>query len=149
MSTHQAFLKQAVLQSRRSVQSGSSPFGAVIVKDGKIIARAHNRVVLDNDPTAHAEVVCIRRAAKKLGTFDLTGCVLYTSCEPCPMCLNAVKWANIVEIYYSSDRNDADAIGFRDKDFYEGDNIHLHRIELPQSNEIMKMWAAASSKRPY
>lgn len=147
--THLYFLNKAVAESRLSVESGSSPFGAVIVKDGQMIASAHNTVVLDCDPTAHAEVSCIRAAAKKLGTFDLTGCILYTSCEPCPMCLNAIKWANIAEVYYSSDRHDADAIGFRDKAFYESDNVQLHRIELPESNAVMKQWADSSSKKTY
>ena len=149
MSTHQTYLKEAILESLESVESGSSPFGAVIVKEGKIIARAHNMVVPNNDPTAHAEIMCIRAACQKLGTFDLTGCVLYTSCEPCPMCLNAIKWANIVEVYYSSDRLDADAIGFRDKVFYEKDILHLHRLVLPQSNEVMQKWYQKTGKKPY
>ena len=149
MSTHQIYLEEAILESRRSVESGSSPFGAVIVKEGEIIARAHNQVVPNNDPTAHAEVMCIRAACQKLNTFDLTGCVLYTSCEPCPMCLNAIKWANITEVYYSSDRTDADAIGFRDKAFYDENCVNLHRIDLPQSRDIMQDWYVSASKKPY
>lgn len=149
MPTHQDFLQEAVLESARSVKSGSSPFGAVIVKDGQIIAKAHNQVVPNHDPTAHAEIMCIRAACQKLGTFDLTGCVLYTSCEPCPMCLNAIKWANIAEVYYSSNRFDADAIGFRDKAFYEADCVQLHRIVLPLSNEVMQKWYSDASKKMY
>ncbi len=149
MSIHQTYLKEAILESLESVETGSSPFGAVIVKEGKIVARAHNMVVPNNDPTAHAEIMCIRAACQKLGTFDLTGCVLYTSCEPCPMCLNAIKWANIVEVYYSSDRLDADAIGFRDKVFYEKDILHLHRLISPLSNEVMQKWYQKAGKKPY
>ncbi len=147
--THTDFLNEAVRESRLSVTAGSAPFGAVIVKDGKIIARAHNTVVPDNDPTAHAEVNCIRAACQALGTFDLSGCVLYTSCEPCPMCLNATKWANITEVYYAATRDDADAIGFRDRVFYEEDIIHLRRLEVPDARTVMDDWFADKNKKVY
>lgn len=88
------------------------PFGAVIVRDGKVVAEASNTVTVDNDPTAHAEVNAIRKACAVLGTFDLSGCELYTSCEPCPMCLAACYWAHIDKVYYAADRNDAAAAGF-------------------------------------
>lgn len=110
------------------------PFGAIIVdKEGNIIAKGNNRVLANNDPTAHAEVVAIREACKKLGTYDLAEYTLYTSCEPCPMCLSAIIWSNIKEVYYACTRNDAGKIGFRDDviyDYLEGKNKNL--IDLKQ-----------------
>jgi len=133
-----------------SVDHGSSPFGCVIVdKDGKFVGEGFNHVVLDNDPTAHGEVVAIRNACKNLGTFDLSGCVLYTSCEPCPMCLNACKWANIKEVYYAADRYDAEDIGFRDRVFYEDDPIELIRLDIPKAKEIMQKWKAKADHKEY
>ena len=146
---HRKFLQMAIDESRFSIEHGSSPFGAVIVKDGKIISKAHNSVVFSNDATAHAEVNAIRMAGKVLNTFDLTGCILYTSCEPCPMCLNAAKWANIEKIYFAADRDDADKIGFRDRVFYEETDISLNRILLPQAEEIMQKWYKSKNKKPY
>ena len=112
------------------------PFGAVIVgKEGNIIAQGNNMVLKNNDPTAHAEITVIREACKKLGTYDLSGSILYTSCEPCPMCLSAIIWANIEEVYYACTRNDAGKIGFRDDiiyDYLEGKNREL--ISLKQIN---------------
>lgn len=109
------------------------PFGAVIVdKSGNIIAKGNNMVLANNDPTAHAEVTVIREACKKLGTYDLSGCTLYTSCEPCPMCLSAIIWANIKEVYYACTREDAGKIGFRDDiiyDYLEGKNKDLIKLE--------------------
>ena len=95
------------------------PFGACIVKDGEIIGKGINRVIKDNDPTAHAEIMAIRNACKKLGTYDLTGCELYTSCYPCPMCLSAIIWANIKKVYYGNTKEDAADIGFRDDYIYD------------------------------
>ena len=149
MTNHTYFLQQAVQESLNSVEMGSSPFGAVIVKDGKIIAQAHNMVVPNNDPTAHAEVMCIRKACQTLGTFDLSGCVLYTSCEPCPMCLNAIKWSNITEIYYAATRDDADAIGFRDRVFYDESVVELHHIEVEDARFVMDKWYTSLTKKPY
>ena len=149
MDKHIDFLKMAIEESNLSVKNASSPFGAVVVKDGKIIAKAHNTVVLDCDATAHAEVNAIRQAGKYLGSFDLSGCVLYTSCEPCPMCLNAIKWSNIKEIYYAADRNDADSIGFRDRVFYEEDVVSLKRIKLDEALKVMQDWYHSDKKKPY
>lgn len=95
------------------------PFGAVIVKDGEVVASGYNNVLKDNDPTAHAEIQAIRAACKKLNTFDLTGCELYTSCYPCPMCLGAIIWANIKTVYYGNTKEDAANIGFRDDMIYD------------------------------
>ncbi len=143
------FLKLAIEESHLSVMSGSSPFGAIIVKNGEIIAKAHNQVIARKDPTAHAEILCIRNTCQKIGSYDLTGCVLYSSCEPCPMCLNAAKWANIKTIYYAATRRDADAIGFRDNIFYENTFIELNHIELDSARTIMDKWAQMNSKKPY
>ena len=117
------------------------PFGAVIVKDGEIIAEGFNNVTSSNDPTAHAEITAIRNACKKLETFDLSGCELYTSCEPCPMCLSAIIWANIKEVYYGCTKGDAGEIGFRDDiiyDYLKGENSNLIRLKQIDREECIK-----------
>ncbi len=121
MTTEQnkEYMREAIRLASESVERGGGPFGAVIAKDGKIIARASNSVTLENDPTAHAEVACIREACRALGTIDLSGCEIYSSCEPCPMCLGAIYWAHIDRIYYANDRKDAAEIGFDDDFIYE------------------------------
>ena len=113
------FMRRAVELSIENVKNGGVPFGAVIVRDGEIIAEGVNRVTANNDPTAHAEVTAIRAACAKLGTFQLDGCVVYTSCEPCPMCLSAIYWAGISKIYYGNTKKDADDINFGDDFIYE------------------------------
>ncbi len=107
------------------------PFGACIVKDGKIIGKGINRVIKNNDPTAHAEIVAIRNACKHLETYDLSGCELYTSCYPCPMCLSAIIWANIKKVYYANTKEDAADIGFRDDYIYE----YIDRLSEGQINK--------------
>ncbi len=149
MINHKKFLKQAINESLQSIKEGSSPFGAVIVKNGCIIAKAQNSVVLTHDATAHAEINAIRQAGQILKTFDLSNCVLYTSCEPCPMCLNAIKWANIKDVYFATDRTDAEAIGFRDRFFYDEDNVSLHRINIENAKKIMNDWFLSKTKKPY
>ena len=101
------FMREAIAISIENVKNGGGPFGAVIVKDNEIIARGANRVTASNDPTAHAEVSAIREAARKLGTFNLSGCEIYTSCEPCPMCLGAIYWSRLDKIYYANNKVDA------------------------------------------
>lgn len=118
MDIHIKMMKKAIELSIKNIDNGGGPFGAVVVKDGKIIATGVNRVTATNDPTAHAEVSAIRRAAKKLGTFDLSGCEIYTSCEPCPMCLGAIYWAHLDKIYYGNTKKDAMEIGFDDSFIY-------------------------------
>lgn len=113
------FMREAIRLADESVAKGGGPFGAVIVKDGKIIAGGSNRVTIDNDPTAHAEVSTIRMACRALKTFSLEGCTIYTSCEPCPMCLGAIYWAHIDRIYYGNNRKDAADIDFADNFIYE------------------------------
>ena len=118
------------------------PFGAVIVdKEGNIIANGNNKVIKNNDPTAHAEIIAIREACKKLNTYDLKDYILYTSCEPCPMCLSATIWANIKTIYYGCTRKDAEEIGFRDNyiyDYLEGKNKDVVKLENIERNECLK-----------
>lgn len=117
---HNYFMSRAIeLAAENAGSITGGPFGAVIVKDGEIVAAQSNKVTVDIDPTAHAEVNAIREACKVLGTFDLSGCVLYSSCEPCPMCLSAAYWAHIDKIYYAADRYDAAKVGFDDEFIYK------------------------------
>lgn len=117
--TKQELMKTAIDLSVKNVAEGGGPFGAVIAKDGKIVATGVNRVTADHDPTAHAEVSAIRAAAKALGTFDLSGCEIYTSCEPCPMCLGAIYWAHLDRMYYGNTKTDAAKAGFDDAFIYK------------------------------
>ena len=142
--------------SEKSVKNGGGPFGAIIVKDGNIVAEASNSVTIDNDPTAHAEVNAIRKATSKLGTFDLQGCDIYTSCEPCPMCLGAIYWARLDNIYYANDRKDAARIGFDDDFIYK--EIALKPSERSKHMEILlpeegirafQMWEHKTDKTEY
>ena len=144
------FLDLAIRESEKSVRVGSSPFGAVVVRDGVVIARAHNTVVSKHDPTAHAEVNAIRTACKKLGTFDLSGCDLYSSCEPCPMCAAAITWANISHVYYAVDRSDADKIGFRDKRMFDNKcRVRMRHIENTDAPDIMERWHKLKTRKKY
>lgn len=114
------YMNIAIEEAKEGISNNhGGPFGAVIVKDGEIIATGHNHVVANNDPTCHGEIDAIRKACTKLGTFDLTGCELYTTGYPCPMCLSAIIWANIKKVYYSCDAKDAENIGFRDDFIYK------------------------------
>ena len=122
------FMSEAILEAKKGIQDNhGGPFGAVIVRDNKIIARGHNMVLKENDPTCHGEIVAIRSACKKLNTFDLSGCELYTTGEPCTMCLCASLWANIDKIYYGANIKDNSSIGFRDELF---DNLFSGREKL-------------------
>ncbi len=150
-------MRRAIAVSENSVRNGGGPFGAVIAsKDGDIIAEASNSVTIDHDPTAHAEVNCIRKATAKLGTFDLAGYDIYTSCEPCPMCLGAIYWAHLDKIYYANDRKDAAAIGFDDDFIYqelELKNEDRHKkmeLLLPEeAKKAFEMWAESTDKTEY
>ena len=127
-------MEQAIEESRINLRSNfknGGPFGAAIIKDGEIISTAHNTVLESKDATAHAEINAIRKASQKLNTHDLSGCILYTSAEPCPMCLSAIIWANIKEVYYANTKKDADDIGFRDDMIYEyikGNNKEILKV---------------------
>ena len=113
------FMQRAIELSANNIKNGGGPFGAIIVKDGEIISEGTNRVTAEFDPTAHAEISAIRQAAKKLNTFDLSGCEIYTSCEPCPMCLAAIYWAHLDKIYFGNSKIDAKNIGFDDSFIYD------------------------------
>ena len=132
------FMTRAIELSREGMRAEEGgPFGAVIVRDGEIIAEGNNRVIIDNDPTAHAEVVAIRRAAATLGRFDLSDCELYTSCEPCPMCLGAIYWARPKAVYFANTKHDAAAIDFDDSFIYD-------EIPKPMSERAIPFIAAPS-----
>lgn len=155
-NSKEEFMREAIRLSEENVANGGGPFGAVIVKDGKIIATGVNRVTANNDPTAHAEVSAIRAACDKLGTFDLSGCEIYTSCEPCPMCLGAIYWAHIDKIYFGNDKTDAKNIGFDDSFIY--DELALPRdkrkvpVEILLESEAFSafdQWMKKSDKTEY
>ena len=150
------FMRQAIELSEENVRSGGGPFGAVIVRDGRVIATGTNGVTRLNDPTAHAEVTAIRNAARALGTFDLSGCEIYTSCEPCPMCLGAIYWARIGKMYYGNDQEDARRIGFDDSFIYEEialpppqRRLRSCRILSEEARNAFVLWDEKSDKREY
>jgi len=157
MSKQEKFMREAIRLSIENVNFGNGgPFGAVIVKDNKIIARGVNKVTSDNDPTAHAEVVAIRNACKELGTFQLDGCEIYTSCEPCPMCLGAIYWARPDKMYYANTKQDAADIDFDDDFIYQelalpyGER-KLKTIQLlrDEAIEAFNLWKDSNNKIEY
>ena len=144
------------LSAERMREGAGGPFGAVVVKDGRIVAEGWNRVTSTNDPTAHAEVTAIRRASEALGTFSLKGCEIFTSCEPCPMCLAAIYWARLDRITFANSREDAAAIGFDDELVYaemskpiEHRAIPTIRLALPEAQAVLAEWRAKPDKTPY
>ena len=151
------FMDKAIERSSYGMDNNyGGPFGAVIVKDGEIVAEAFNRVTSSNDPTAHAEVTAIREACKKLNTFDLSGCELYTSCEPCPMCLAAIYWARIKKIYYANTKEDAADIDFDDNFIYKEfakekseRSIPMEQIGRDKAIEVFKNWTKKQDKVEY
>ncbi len=151
------FMQQAIeLASKNATSQGGGPFGAVVVKGGKIISSSGNSVTPDKDPTAHAEVNAIRIACKELDTFDLSGCTLYTSCEPCPMCLSAAYWAKIDKIYYAADRHDAAKAGFSDAFIYDQFALPLDERAIPIKRVLedkgldpFNLWIDNENKTPY
>lgn len=154
---HEEFMRMAIALSVQNVtESLGGPFGAVIVKDGKIIAGSANKVTSTNDPTAHAEVSAIRLACQELNTFDLSGCVIYTSCEPCPMCLGAIYWSRIETIYYANTKVDAENIGFSDKFIYDELDKQMEKRSLPvvqmmrdEAMEAFKLWGDSAMRIDY
>lgn len=131
------YMSQALEEARRGLENHEGgPFGAVIVKDGKIISSSHNTVLKSCDPTAHGEINAIREASKILKTHDLSGCVLYTTAQPCPMCLSAIIWANIKEVYYGSDFKHTALIGFRDEDIYDYIKGKNNMLNLKQIDSL-------------
>jgi len=153
----QKYMLKAIKTAEENFLSGNGgPFGAVVVRNGEIVAVAGNCVTSSNDPTAHAEVVAIREACKKLETFDLSGCEIFASCEPCPMCLGAILWARIGKLYYAADRNDAARAGFDDELFYRelslsNDKRMLKPTQMLQEEaiKVFDKWIDTTDKIPY
>lgn len=154
--TNDELMREAIRLSEENVANGGGPFGAVIARGGEIIATGVNRVTASNDPTAHAEVSAIRRAAQALGTFNLAGCEIFTSCEPCPMCLGAIYWARLDRVYYANTKADAKAAGFDDSFIYNELALPRDRRKLPSvpmmRNEAIKVfeeWTRKEDKVEY
>ncbi len=153
---NEEFMREAIELAKNSVTNGGGPFGAVIVRDGKVVAAASNSVTLTNDPTAHAEVNAIREACRLAGDFKLDGAELYTSCEPCPMCLSAVYWAGISRIYYGAGKHDAAETGFDDSFIYDELTLPYEDRSIPavqllrdEANEAFRLWSEKEDKIEY
>jgi guanine deaminase len=154
---HRELMDRAIELSEEAVERGyGGPFGAVVARDGEIVGEGSNRVPANNDPTAHAEIVAIRDAGVRLDRFDLGGCVLYTSCEPCPMCLAASYWARLDHIYFANSRTDAAAIGFDDAFFYEeiagsisDRSLPTTRMPHERAAVAFRDWFESEDKVPY
>ena len=157
MNDDQKYILEAIRLSREHMQKGhGGPFGAIIVRDGKIIGRGWNQVTSVKDPTAHAEVVAIRDACKNIDDFTLAGSTIYTSCEPCPMCLAAVYWARIDIIYYGNSRGDAAAIKFDDEFLYREMSVDIDKRAIPmtqllrdEANKVFQEWQTKADKVGY
>ncbi len=153
----QQFLRQAIELAREHSKDGlNGPFGAVIVKNGKLIAEGWNQVVSGNDPTAHAEINAIRKACQQLAQFSLEGCTLYSSCEPCPMCLSAIVWARIERVVFAETRQGAAKVGFDDEKLYHGlqekqmhQLLQLEQIPLAEAEAVFKAWSLNANKVDY
>jgi guanine deaminase len=150
------FMRRAIALALDNVRCGGGPFAAVIVKNGRVVAEGANRVTSTNDPTAHAEVVAIREACRALGDFQLAGCDLYTTCEPCPMCLGAIYWARPARVFYAGDAADAAAAGFDDAFIYEelkrpyaARRIPMTQLLRDESLSIFSAWKQQANKTPY
>lgn len=154
---HKKFMRMAIALSKEGMQSCSGgPFGAIIVKDDEVIARGYNKVTSTHDPTAHAEMVAIREACAKLGTFQLDDCILYTSCEPCPMCLGAIYWARPKAVYYGCDKKDAAKIDFDDDFIYQeiakemkDRKIQFVQVMQDEAQKVFELWAEKEDKVEY
>lgn len=147
------FMQVAIDEAYQGIEAGDGgPFGSVIVKDGEIVGQGHNRVLAENDPTCHGEMEAIRDACKNLGTHDLTGCELYTTAEPCPMCLGAILWSNMSQVYYGCTRQDSAEIGFRDDAFYrqldgEEETVDVQEFDRDTCLELFNDYAAEDAQR--
>lgn len=157
MPSEEEFMRHAIALSRRGMEAGAGgPFGAVVVVDGKVVAEGWNQVTSTNDPTAHAEIVAIRRACTALGRYELKGATVYTSCEPCPMCLAALYWSRCDAVVYANDRVQAASIGFDDELLYreipkpiEARALPMRRLLAAEALEVFRDWAAKPDKVPY
>lgn len=152
----ESIMNKVIAKSVENIETGGGPFAAAVVKDGEIVAMGANRVTASHDPTAHAEVTAIREACKKLDTYDLSDCQIYSSCEPCPMCLGAIYWARIPELFYCNTQQDARQIAFDDSFIYEelakspeNRALKMKRIENPGAIEAFRIWDAKKDKTPY
>ena len=150
------FMKRAIELSKESINSGGGPFGSVIVKNDKIISEGINRVTVNNDPTAHGEIVAIRNACKELKTFNLSDCFLYSSCEPGPMCMSAIYWSRIGKVYYANTRDDAKKIEFDDSFIYseiskenKDRSILMEQISRDEALEAFEVWKNKTDKTKY
>ncbi len=150
------FLEKAVALAMRSISRGGGPFGAVVVKEGVVVGQGNNQVVLKQDPSAHAEIMAIRQACRRLKTFSLSGCELYTSCEPCPMCLAALYWSRIERVYFASSCSEAARIGFDDGWISRElalppikRQILVEQVNFPGASSVFAAWAADPNKTPY
>jgi len=156
MNQHEQFMALAVDLSRENIEKGGGPFGAIIVKDGQVVGKGANRVTVSLDPTAHAEVEAIRNACQTLKTFDLSECEIYTSCEPCPMCLSAIYWARLGKIYYGNTKKDAAQIEFDDDFIYQElaksedqRQISMTQISRSEALKVFNIWKNKTDKVPY
>lgn len=157
MDQHETFMRLAIELGRNGVKNNvGGPFGAVVVKDGRVVGRGWNKVTSTLDPTAHAEVTAIRDACQNIGSFQLDDCIIYTSCEPCPMCLGAIYWARPKQIYFAASRKDAAAIDFDDDHIYSEMNAPLDQRSIPiaqicrdEALELFNYWAAKEDKTRY
>lgn len=156
METDKSILQRTINIALDGINSGGGPFGAIVIKEGKIISEAINKVVINNDPTAHAEILAIREAASVLKTFDLSDCTLYSSCEPCPMCLGAIYWSGIKKVVYSCDRIDAENAGFSDNHIYKellldpaNRKITFLHLDNTGGKEVFRKWDEWENKIPY
>lgn len=155
--SERAWMDQAITLATHSATSGGGPFGALIAKDGQVVAGAHNQVTATLDPSAHAEVGAIRAACKELGTFSLEGCTLVTSCEPCPMCLATALWARVGRLVFAADRHDAAVAGFDDRKFYDLFEkkpaslwpMQVEQLELPDRTAPFDAWIAKADRIDY
>lgn len=149
-------MRMAIEMADENIKNGGGPFGAVVVKEGKVVGMGANQVTNHNDPTAHAEVLAIREASRVLNTFNLSNCVLYTSCEPCPMCLGAIYWARILHVYYGNNREDAASIGFDDEFIYRelsmpmaSRSILMQPLLSEEALNTFRAWSEKSDKIDY
>lgn len=144
------YMQTAIEEARTGIHAGhGGPFGCVIVKDGEIVGRGHNEVIRQQDPTCHGEVMAIRNACRNLGTFDLTGCDLYTTAAPCPMCAGAILWANIRKVYYGCTIADTADIGFRDQVFYEQGSADSEELNRSECQALFREYSEIQDKQAY
>ena len=157
MTREEKYMMEAIALSKKAIENNEGgPFGCIVVKNDKIIGRGNNKVIVENDPTAHAEVMAIRDACKNLGTFQLDGCEIYSSCEPCPMCLGAIYWARPKVVYYANTRDDAASVGFDDSMIYDEIKCDNAQRKIPLVNlcrndafTVFESWANKNDKTLY